>query len=110
MSSSISEQTKQRRRILKAAVGAPVIYTLSSGAALAAASSVSCLDRAGNVIDDQAFFDATGMRLAEVESLQTGSAVRIDGHEYVYDNGEFIAASCWASLDVASTTSSSRIV
>ncbi|MGL1832473.1 hypothetical protein ACKVEX_02585 [Rhodocyclaceae bacterium SMB388] len=41
MSNPISERTRQRRRILRVAAGAPIVLTLPSGAALAAAS-VGC--------------------------------------------------------------------
>lgn len=44
MSSSQSDRARQRRRIIQAAVGAPVVFTLPSGAALAAAS-LTCDDK-----------------------------------------------------------------
>lgn len=44
MSSSNVTRTEQRRRVLRAAVGVPIVYTLSSGAALAQ-GSLSCADK-----------------------------------------------------------------
>jgi hypothetical protein len=44
MSSSNATRTEQRRRILRATVGVPVVYTLSSGAALAQ-GSLSCAEK-----------------------------------------------------------------
>jgi hypothetical protein len=44
MSSPEQDRAAHRRRLIKAAVGAPVVFTLPSGAALAAAS-ISCVDK-----------------------------------------------------------------
>jgi hypothetical protein len=44
MSSSKADRARQRRRILQAAVGAPVVLTLPSGAVLAA-GSLSCAEK-----------------------------------------------------------------
>jgi hypothetical protein len=60
MSSSNATRAEQRRRILRAAVGVPVVYTLSSGAALAQ-GSLSCAEKSLTLYQEQqpALFAAT---------------------------------------------------
>ena len=48
MPSIDSEQRSRRRRILKAAASAPVVFTLPSGAALAA-GSLTCAEKSANL-------------------------------------------------------------
>lgn len=45
MSMTPSERTRQRRRLLKAATGVPVIFVLPTGAALANSSVDACVQR-----------------------------------------------------------------
>lgn len=47
MSNPVSERTRQRRRILRAAAGVPVVFTLPSGAVLAS-TSIMCAENSAD--------------------------------------------------------------
>lgn len=109
MSDAQSNRIMQRRRIIKAAVSAPVIYTLANGAA-AAAASLSCGD------DPDNFLNLTEQELADRfgDSLpMPGDVVSGDDQDYVYlGDGDFVTGSCWTSVNpsTSAAVSSSRIV
>ena len=99
---------QNRRRLLKAAGMAPVIYTLPAGAATAA-GSVSCADDEDNVLTVK----RSGRNVVsndETVSCQLPSGggsgdvcTTDDGTEYIFEGnnqgGEITAGSCWTSLN-----------
>lgn len=88
-------QQQSRRALLRAAVAAPVIYTLPSGAALANTST--CESKADNFrpLTEDELQGVTDGTITEGSSLG-------DDFEYWPNNGTYsgdaIKASCWASL------------
>ncbi|MEA3639838.1 MAG: hypothetical protein VBE63_07825 [Lamprobacter sp.] len=114
-----------RRRLLKAAAVAPVIYTLPSGSALAA-TSTSCLGNEGNIItgvtkemedvescDNEGncttFSQETGrLKVGDQVFTPTGNPNEFnDGEQYYikYDQETLVAGSCWNSINLSSTKS-----
>lgn len=58
MSNLVSERTKQRRRILRAAVGTPLVFSLPSGAAIAD-TSLSCKVKSHSLATSEPALGAT---------------------------------------------------
>ena len=99
---------QNRRRLLKAAGMAPVIYTLPAGAATAA-GSVSCADDENNVLH----VNRSGRNVDQIDGDVScelpagggdGSTCTTDeGVEYVFEEnnqgGTITAGSCWTSLN-----------
>lgn len=118
-----------RRRLLKAATVAPIIYTLPSGAALAA-NSATCLGNNENIITGiekqteevetcdgldncQTTIQETGNLEAPDDRVftPTGNTVdskgefHNDGKDYIYYETDqtLVAGSCWNSVNLSST-------
>ncbi|WP_201245170.1 hypothetical protein [Halochromatium salexigens] len=111
-----------RRRLLKAATVAPIIYTLPSGAALAA-SSTTCLGDSENIItgvteevncDDDGLNCETVLKAPDPDNrvfTPTGNTVdnkdefHNSGKDYIYYQTDqtLIAGSCWNSINLSST-------
>ena len=104
MASHPTQPNEQRRRLLKAASAAPVIFTLPVGSSVAA-GSVYCADPdMGNTITVSGEYNV-------------GQTVTIENQEYYVeykrDDGDYdlITSSCWSSLNPsASAGSSTHIV
>jgi hypothetical protein len=85
-----------RRRLLKAGAAVPVVYTLSSGSALAAMSQ-ACDLKDGNVrriseqLGDNIVVDGVNYTVVD-------GSVTINGQTFVVDGNELITQSCWSSL------------
>ena len=103
---------QNRRRLLKAAGMAPVIYTLPTGAATAA-GSVMCRANFGNHYDNaqrvgnnsnNVRIGSTGPKFCELTGTADGVGEVCETSEnagdYVFDehNGTLTTRSCWASL------------
>ncbi|MDX9700932.1 MAG: hypothetical protein RBT55_15265 [Rhodocyclaceae bacterium] len=117
MSLSDIDRVKQRRRLLKTVIGAPAIFTLPSGMALANSSSGACLQDGSsvvNVTDEEAFFESMGGSVADGATVTLPPAAGFDGGDYVYDasNDRLVSASCWNSVGVGNLAARalSRIV
>jgi hypothetical protein len=121
-----------RRRLLKAATVAPIIYTLPSGAALAA-SSATCLGNTDNIITSvtketqevencdpeglncQFTTEETGNLEAPDGRVFTPTGHTVDnkdefhnsGKDYIYYQTDqtLVAGSCWNSINVSTTKS-----
>ncbi|MFP4601546.1 MAG: hypothetical protein ACLFNA_01295 [Halochromatium sp.] len=126
-----SSHQASRRRLLKAAAVAPVIYTLPNGSALAA-TSATCLGNNDNIITgvteemeeaescdnegncqfineptgnlkapDGRVFTSTGNTVDSKEEFHN------DGKDYIYYQGDqtLVAGSCWNSINLSSTKS-----
>lgn len=77
MSSSQNDRAQRRRRILQAAVGAPVVLTLPNGAA-AAAASLNCADKSQAMATDPGTLDkAEGIATAP----DTWMRYRVQGYK-----------------------------
>lgn len=105
MSTTPSERTAQRRRLLKSAAAAPAIFVLPVGQALAASSLFACVDRGlegVNVSSIPAKLPADQTDQWVREFRTTGSTPAPDpGNYLVYDQttGNPVAyASCWNSV------------
>lgn len=104
-----SHQTS-RRRLLKAATVAPIIYTLPSGGALAA-SSTTCLGDTDNIITSVTKEEETGNLEADGQvftpaGTDNDNEYHNDGKNYIYDGNEtLVAGSCWNSINLSSTKS-----
>lgn len=100
-SHSLTNSQKARRRLLGATLGAPVIYTLSSGASQAASSSY-CEYRDESTepfgTDDS---DTS-------ESPLWGTVREEDG--FVSDGTQWVSGSCWSSMQMSVIDSSTKIV
>lgn len=105
-----------RRRLLKAAAVAPVIYTLPSGGALAAGSS--CVDNndGTNVIlgPGEEEFNEHGELIGrsingQFYELSSGNEYLKDGQIYKFDDVDMFTASCWNSVKVVGTASTKAI-
>lgn len=100
------ERVKQRRRVLQAAVGAPVIFTLPSGAALAAAS-LSCQDKSAQLRTSQGAAGVTSAtdtwiryrlpqysfkakNLSTHQSLGTVNGFTFNSKWYIVQNGDAV--------------------
>lgn len=107
MASNQPDLNKQRRRLLKATAGAPVIFTLPVGKS-AAAASIACDTKEDSLlIVNQDDFES------EFGEVDDGDTVNVDGQDYVYDEPEnrLVTASCWSSLmETASLDSTNKIV
>lgn len=98
-----------RRRLLKAATMAPVIYTLSTGAATAAGSVFCDDDSKGNVLQvtrsgnssNLQVVGSPGAKCTLPNDYESGTAIcEMSGTEYVYDGDDTITTkSCWCSLN-----------
>ena len=95
---------QNRRRLLKAAGMAPVIYTLPAGAATAA-GSVSCADDGNNILDvDNVEGETVTAGNVSCELGNDNKTCTTDeGVEYVFEEnnqgGTITAGSCWTSLN-----------
>ena len=104
MASHPTQPNEQRRRLLKAASAAPVIFTLPVGSSVAA-GSVQC-----DLIE--------GNTRIESGNYTLGDTVTISDQKYYVayelpnDNYELVTSSCWTSLNptIASASSSKHIV
>ncbi|MCF6354819.1 MAG: hypothetical protein L3J26_06910 [Candidatus Polarisedimenticolaceae bacterium] len=84
--------SKQRRRLLKAAaVSAPVIATLQSGAAFAQASALACIER-----------DAAHNPPGEISDPSSDTFVRVAMNKYTYWDGSDTASETDFKYDVDS--------
>ena len=120
MASHPTQPNEQRRRLLKAASAAPVIFTLPVGSSVAA-RSVMCENHDGNVktvstgndenidngsLDNGSIQDSKG----NWYTPHSDDYVYIhDGQQYVLTNdNQLITRSCWGSMrGIASASSSS---
>ena len=122
MASHPTQPNEQRRRLLKAASAAPVIFTLPVGSALAA-GSVQCDVLEGNTRDNiQIIADGSKVKIGNQKYDVTDGTVTIDGQVYFIDDGtisidspntatpRLVTGSCWTSLITASAGSSTNIV
>lgn len=125
MASDQPDINKLRRRLLKAAAGAPVIFTLPVGTGVAAAS-IACDAKPGNVISApdataeegrtfsfrpdpgrDPFLDGSAPQRANETNLHESRPDQFllsQEREYVeLDDGSLITASCWTSLNPTAT-------
>lgn len=101
MSNPVSERTKQRRRILRAAAGGPIVLTLPSGAAFAA-TSLSCQVKSAVMAFDESTagavtsadkwvrFEVAAYRINQSGGPVDGFKLLFDGNDdwyRVHDNG-----------------------
>ena len=117
-SPALTKTQAGRRRILGAALGAPVIYTLPTGAAQAARSNLCEDDETGSsaiqdvtVDQNKKVYDANGHEICELDN-QTGTCVR-DSRTWVYQGteasestsgeGTLVTQSCWTSMGTGYT-------
>lgn len=115
MASHPTKPNEQRRRLLKAASAAPVIFTLPVGSALAA-GSVSCTaDGMGNTIDTGVEIRGQNVFLNDEKLGNVNESFDIGSETYVVDDRgnldpRLVTGSCWTSLITASAGSSTNIV
>ena len=133
MASHPNQPNEQRRRLLKAASAAPVIFTLPVGSSVAA-RSVQCdapdMDMVNTIelesIDEQndtvTGTDGTTYNIIHVEiNGRRYKGVAINGQTYVIDDNNvnidspysgprLVTGSCWGSLVLGSAGSSRNIV
>lgn len=99
------ESIKRRRQAIKIVAGVPTIFTLASGSALAASSSM-CMTNVGHP-DRPTIVNVDvppgGLNL-DVGDVVDGSKLHPDiNGPYAYDgDGRFVTASCWTSMKVTS--------
>ena len=117
MSSDPTSSIKRRRELLKAAVGAPAIFTLSSGSAQAARSFMCESHVANNVsVSHSSVVNGASENNA---FLGVGETRVVDGQAYVVagvaggESGDptysLVTASCWASISSATTASADSL-
>lgn len=115
MSSDHTPNIKRRRELLKVAVGAPAVFTLSSGSAQAARSFMCESHVANNITVSHAnVVDGTSENNA---FLTVGETRSVDGQDYVVSavSGDenptysLVTASCWASISGATTASADSL-
>jgi len=100
-----------RRRILKGAVAAPVIYTLHSGTALAS-RSISCADEPEKTMPLFRAGQSNNYRVGSpsgpmVQLRYVGDEYADGSTTYRFDGTQLITGSCWTSLTVAMTSKAS---
>jgi len=95
-SPALTKKQNARRRILAATMGAPLIYTLPSGAQEAASSS-HCEFRKEST-------DPFG----DQESEPWGTVRKDDG--FVSDGTQWVSGSCWSSMTISAVGSATKIV
>ena len=111
MASHPTQPNEQRRRLLKAASAAPVIFTLPVGSSVAA-RSVMCEEHTGNLETVATKDNGT------ITDVNNNSYTLVDGYVYTRDGttqeyvlteyNELITKSCWGSMrGIASASSSS---
>ena len=125
MASHPTQPNEQRRRLLKAASAAPVIFTLPVGSSVAARSVQCDAESMDNTIDNITIEDGKVKRTVggTVEQYTiTDGTVTIDGQIYFVDDGtvdidspntatpRLVTGSCWGSLVLGSAGSSTHIV
>ena len=118
-SPALTKTQVARRRILGATLGAPVIYTLPSGA-LQAASSSLCEDDPANVIQVTVRNDDTVRNVSGAQTsictLNDQDSCVIDGQTWIYQgsspsgsgaggagNGRLVTQSCWTSMGTSAS-------
>jgi len=127
MASHPTQPNEQRRRLLKAASAAPVIFTLPVGSAVAARSVQCDAEGMDNTIggitigkdeNDLPIVTTTDGTTYTI----TDGTVTIDGQVYFVDDGtvdidspntatpRLVTGSCWGSLVLGSAGSSTHIV
>ena len=117
MSSDHTSNIKRRRELLKVAVGAPAVFTLSSGSAQAARSFMCESHVANNItVSHSNIVDGTRENNA---FLAVGETRSVAGQDYVVsavsggdaDNPTYslVTASCWASISGATTASADSL-
>lgn len=117
MSSDPNNNIKRRRELLKAAVGVPAVFTLSSGSAQAARSFM-CESHVANsiTVSHSSVVDPSSESNA---FLSVGDSRAVGDQEYVVtavsdgdpDNPTYslVTASCWASISGATTASADSL-
>ena len=112
MASHPTQPNEQRRRLLKAASAAPVIFTLPVGSSVAA-GSVQC-ELMNNTITGTTEKFGTLNIGDSVQATNPDTGLQQDYVvEHIYDNGNYnlVTGSCWSSLNPsASAGSSTHIV
>ena len=95
-SPALTKTQAARRRILGATMGAPLIYTLPSGA-FEAASSSHC-----------EFRDESTEAFAGGDDPPHGTVREEDG--FVSDGTQWVSGSCWSSMRITAVGSATKIV
>ena len=112
MASHPTQPNEQRRRLLKAASAAPVIFTLPVGSSVAA-RSVQCELMDNTITGTPDDFGENLTRGTSVQAINPDTRVSQEYVvEYIYDDGNYnlVTGSCWTSIDTASAGSSTNIV
>ena len=122
MASHPTQPNEQRRRLLKAASAAPVIFTLPVGSSVAAGSVFCAADGMENTIETGVQIDGNNVLYNGVNVGKVGDTIIIDDRPYLVDDGSvdvgdpdapaprLVTHSCWMSLITASAGSSTNIV
>ena len=116
MASHPNQPNEQRRRLLKAASAAPIIFTLPVGSSVAA-GSVFCADpEMGNTIDNiQIIANGTKVKIGSQNYDVTNGTVQVGEQVYVIDDlgnlpPRLVTHSCWNSVFASAASSSTNIV
>lgn len=117
------EQIQKRRKLIKAGMGIPAVFSLPRGAAAQAMTSVMCIDRDGNVITGFELVPITEPGVGGSEQV-VGVAVRINGQDYIPQDGlveiegqtyrlndesSLVASSCWNSMNPQATAAGAAV-
>ena len=101
MSTTQSERTKQRRRLLKSAAAVPAIFALPAGAQVANSSINACVIRGlhANGLPDSPVTEPDGWVRQNEGTMQNPSYVAQRNDQA---NNDFVyGASCWNSVQAA---------
>jgi len=101
MSTTQSERTKQRRRLLKSAAAVPAIFALPAGASVANSSLNACIDRGIAANPTPALrLDLDKTDIWVRQSQKSGSEG--EGNYLAFVDGQPVAgASCWNSVQAS---------